>query len=551
MVSQLTSYDDRETFGTISPDGRSFVFVSSHGGSPDIWLRQISGGDPVRLTNDGAIEASLAFTADGESVFFTRTDGADTAIWRTGALGGQARKILGKARAASPSPDGTRLAWFVPESTGGFTLLVGGIDGSNGRVLAKNIHAVVDISAAAWSPDGRRLAYTSGGLFAPRNIFVGDVDAGTTRQVTDFTRSQEGTTSQVWLPDNRRLLVTYSGSASALNGAVDLGVVDATTGEATRLTSSVADRFANPSISRDGTRLIVTSSRMLREVWKVPDGPDPLANGRAAVRLLDSRLDPMWIFVTRDSGTLLFNNARIGSRNLWTMPLDGSAKPRQITQIPGDNVMHSSLSPDGAHVAFVSNSSGNSDIWVQHIDGSGLRQITSDPASDVWPIWSPDGGTLMFSSLVEGAWVTRTVPFEGGTPSRFVEGFFRGDWTRKADAPGTWLVTSNTDVSGAGGLRLLDGETRAEVWKSQHPGNALPVFSPDGRSISIAFRESRDRDAIWVYDVAAGTSRVAVTFPGPFQILFRSCWVDGGRAFVVNRADVISNVVMFDNLGLK
>ena len=255
--------------------------------SPDIWLRQISGGDPVRLTNDAAMEASLAFTADGESVFFTRIEGADTAIWRTGALGGQARKILGEARAASPSPDGRRLAWFVPETTGGYTLLVGGIDGSNGRVFAKNIQAVVDISAPAWSPDGRRLAYTSGGLFAPRNLFVGDVDAGTTRQVTDFTRSQEGTTSHVWLPDNRRLLVSYAGSASALNGAVDLGVVNTTTGESTRLTSSVADRFANPSISRDGTRLIVTSSRMTREVWKVPDGPDPLANGRAAVRLLD------------------------------------------------------------------------------------------------------------------------------------------------------------------------------------------------------------------------------------------------------------------------
>jgi Tol biopolymer transport system component len=482
-------------------------------------------------------------------VFFTRIDGAETAIWRMGALGGQARKIVGQARAASPSPDGTRLAWFVTEPTGGFTLLVGGIDGSNGKVFANNIHAVVDISAAAWSPDSRRLAYTSGGLFAPRNLFVGDVDAGTTKQVTGFTRSQEGTTSQVWLPDNRRLLVTYSGSASALNGAVDLGVVDTATGESVRLTSSVADRFANPSISRDGTRLIVTSSRFEREVWKVPYGPDPLANGRAAVRLLDSKLDPMWIYVTRDSHTLLFNNARIGSRNLWTMPLDGSASPRQITQIAGDNVMHSSLSPDGSHVAFVSNASGDSDIWVQHVDGSGLRPLTKDAAPDVWPIWSPDGGTLMFSSHVDGAWVTRTVPFEGGAPSRFVDGFFRGDWTRKADAPGTWLVTSNTDFSGGGGFRLLDGETRVEVWKSLHPGNALPVFSPDGRSISIAFRESRDRDAIWVYDVATGTGRVAVRFPGPFQINFRSCWVDQGRAFVVNRANVISNVVMFDGLG--
>ena len=62
----------------------------------------------------------------------------------------------------------------------------------------------------------------------------------------------------------------------------------------------------------------------------------------------------MWAFVSRDGRTLLFNNALVGSRNLWTMPLDASTKPRQITAIPGDAVMHSSLSPDGTHVVFVS-----------------------------------------------------------------------------------------------------------------------------------------------------------------------------------------------------
>ena len=55
----------------------------------------------------------------------------------------------------------------------------------------------------------------------------------------------------------------------------------------------------------------------------------------------------MWTFVSRDGRTLLFNNATTGTRNLLTMPLDRSAPPRQITMIEGDNVMHSSISPDG------------------------------------------------------------------------------------------------------------------------------------------------------------------------------------------------------------
>jgi Tol biopolymer transport system component len=90
------------------------------------------------------------------------------------------------------------------------------------------------------------------------------------------------------------------------------------------------------------------------EVWKVPDGPDPIANGKRAERLVDATSDPMWTYVSRDGGTLLYNNAVVGSRNLWLWPLDRSRAPRQVTSISGDRVMHSSLSPDGTRVAFIS-----------------------------------------------------------------------------------------------------------------------------------------------------------------------------------------------------
>ena len=62
-------------------------------------------------------------------------------------------------------------------------------------------------------------------------------------------------------------------------------------GEITRLTSNVAERSTQPSLSRDGRRLIVSASRIQREVWKVPNGPDPDANGRAAVRMIDTSLE--------------------------------------------------------------------------------------------------------------------------------------------------------------------------------------------------------------------------------------------------------------------
>ena len=541
IVSQLTNYDGSETSGAIAPDGRSLAFVSNQGGTADIWLRQISGGDPVRLTNDAATESSLVYAPDGESIYFTRSDGADTSIWRIGALGGQPRKVLSEARAPAVSPDGHRIAWFSPEPDGFFSLVVSALDGSARRVLAENVQAVVDVSRAAWSSDSGRIAYTSGGLFAPRNLFVVEVADGSVRQVTRFTRSQEGPSAAAWLPDNRHLVVSYSASTRA-QGASDLGVLDSATGSITRFTTNVAQGFNGPSLSADGSRMVVTANSPQREVWKVPFGPDALENGRAAVRLVDATLDPMWTFVTRDGKTLLFNNALVGSRNLWTMPLDGSSKPRQITSMAGDAVMHASLSPDGAQVAFASSATGNSDVWVQNVDGSDLRQLTNDAPAEAWPVWSPDGQWIMFASLREGAWETRRIRPTGGPAEKVVDGFFRGDWVPKSDGSGTWIVTSME----GGGLRLLDGERRTVVWQDRQPGNAMPIFSPDGKSVSIAYRESRDRDAIWVYDVTTGTKRVAARFPQQFHISFRANWVDEGRAFIVNRFESTSHIVMFD-----
>ena len=113
VVSQLTSYDGTEASGALSPDGRAFAFVSNHDGTPDIWVRQVAGGEPVRLTNDATAENDLVYAPNGETIHFTRIDGADRSIWRIGALGGQPRKVLGNAFCPSPSPDGRRIAWFA------------------------------------------------------------------------------------------------------------------------------------------------------------------------------------------------------------------------------------------------------------------------------------------------------------------------------------------------------------------------------------------------------------------------------------------------------
>jgi hypothetical protein len=108
---------------------------------------------------------------------------------------------------------------------------------------------------------------------------------------------------------------------------------------------------------------------------------------------------------------------------------------------------------------------------------------------------------------------------------------------------GTWIATSGPQP-----LRLIDVERQEVVWEDGRSGVgvSLPMFSADRRLISLPLQESRDRDAIWTFETLTGKSQVAARFSTPFKIYFRASWVDNDRAFIVNRYETISNIVLFD-----
>ena len=61
-----------------------------------------------------------------------------------------------------------------------------------------------------------------------------------------------------------------------------------------------------------------------------------------------------------------------------------------------------SLSPDGQRVVLYRNVNGNTDIWLLEPRRGVLSRFTSDVADDVYPIWSPDGDRIVFSSNRKG-----------------------------------------------------------------------------------------------------------------------------------------------------
>jgi len=89
---------------------------------------------------------------------------------------------------------------------------------------------------------------------------------------------------------------------------------------------------------------------------------------------------------------------KAGQRNKFEPPILFTfvRKSSQLVMIP--NAFNGAISPDGSKVAFVRESDGNYDLWMQNIDGGGLTQLTSSPFGDFEPAWSPDGKKLLFVS---------------------------------------------------------------------------------------------------------------------------------------------------------
>src|SRR5262249_45720932 len=107
-------------------------------------------------------------------------------------------------------------------------------------------------------------------------------------------------------------------------------------------------------------------------------------------------------------GVLILAIALIGAvAGQWLRPLLSSgqevgAGPRvaevaRLTHDPGLSEWPT-WSPDGSLLAFSSNRSGNSEIYVRRVEGGQEVNVTNDPGEDFQPAFSPDGKSIAFVS---------------------------------------------------------------------------------------------------------------------------------------------------------
>ena len=157
---------------------------------------------------------------------------------------------------------------------------------------------------------------------------------------------------------------------------------------------------ADPVWSPDGSEIVFSSNRDgVYNLYR-----KPVDGSRSEQLLLQSKDDKFASSWSRDGRFLLYNaNQNFGTRQIWVLPMRAEAKPFAFSHSRFDDI-DGEFSPDGRWVAYVSNETGQYEIYVRAFTGSrdsaetgGKWMVSKD--GGLFPKWRSDGRELAYISL--------------------------------------------------------------------------------------------------------------------------------------------------------
>ena len=226
---------------------------------------------------------------------------------------------------------------------------------------------------------------------------------------------------------------------------------------------------AHPAWSPDGQRIAYTRQGGAQPgIWIIGD------TGGNPTRLTDdlNDVDATW---SPDGQRIAFGGAARSPAGIYVVDTAGGTP----TLIPGTNgFSRPSWSPDGRRIAAVS----GADIVTFSLDGQNLRNLTSNPAQDGAPDWSPGGGRLIFTS-------NRAIPSDTVVRHRL------------------WLV--DADGSDLTQLTFPFGSNTSGTTVEDHH----PAWSPDGLSVTFARSHQNNSHFVMTRELTANAAVVVTPLP--------------------------------------
>ena len=411
----------------ISPNGKYLALVQVKNGVQSLYLRQIENGNTVEIVpriNGKFIGA--VFSPGGEQIYYSVNETLEpskpavSTLYKVSVLGGASQEILHDIDSrAAISPDESRLAFIRrnPE-TKETALILRDIEGKNERSLAvRQLESGFTNGGVAWSPDGKSLSAT---VFQRENnrtsVQVAVVNAESGEQKTISHENWISAGQTIWLKDGSGIFtVAYGAKSPSLND--ELWIVSYPDGKSRFVTDGINGNYGIGLNHATNSIIAVESNKFACFLTAPVD--NLFKNTHVLTTISDEHPLPFGADWTND-GKIVYSAADDGNADIFTISENGSER-KQLTSDPSAEISPK-LSADGRFLIFMSNRTGQMDVWRSDANGTNTKQLTAN-GNVKDSIISPDGETVFYlvqdsESRVETLW---RVSINGENPTKLTD----------------------------------------------------------------------------------------------------------------------------------
>jgi Tol biopolymer transport system component/DNA-binding winged helix-turn-helix (wHTH) protein len=537
---------------TISSDGKYLALVQVKNGVQSLYLRQVENGNCVEVVPriNGTFIGAV-FSPDSEQIYYSVNENLEpnkpaiSTLYKVSVLGGASREILRDIDSpAAISPDGSVLAFIRRHrETKETALVLADIEGRSERSLAiRQPESGFTSSSVSWSPDGKFLSAT---VFQRENnqasAQVVVVNAATGEQSIVSHENWISAGQTIWLKDGSGILVVaYGAKSPSLND--ELWVVPYPDGKARFVASGINARYGISLNAESSSLVAVKSSKFACFLTA------PVDNLRKNTHVLTTISDecplPFGADWTND-GRIVYAATDDANADIFTISEDGSER-KQLTSDASAEISPK-LSADGRFLIFMSNRTGQMDVWRADANGTNtVRLTTNGNVKD--SIISPDGEAVFYlvqdsESKVGTLW---RVSINGENPVQLTD---RTTRSPRISPDGKTIACYISNPGTKTMMLALVSAATGEVLKypatPQHDDIPFLDWSKDGESLFVVLQREKPF-SLWKLPLNGNQPELLREWPN--DAIFRLAISRNGERVFYEVGNQLNSVVQFQSL---